>query len=184
MTSAQEQQGFSLVELIVSIVVIGLALASVASFLAFGAGRGADVLLEARAAALGQAYLDEILSRRFDERTNPSGRRPCTTLPPGANACTAEIDFGPDGGESRSSFDDVDDYHGLEEGDGAAFPLRDAEGNTRSGYENFFVEIQVRYAGADDVLDLAPVDAKHITVGVSHRTADASLEFSVYKANY
>ena len=173
-----------MVELITTIVVIGLALVTVAQMLAVGTGRSADVLLQARAVALGQAYLDEILSRRFDERSNPSGRRPCTGLPPGLNACTAQVDFGPDGGETRSRFDDVDDYHDLEEGDGADFPLRDAEGNARSGYENFFVEIQVRYAGTDDVLDLAPADAKHISVSVSHRTADGSLDFSVYKANY
>ncbi|MDC0598552.1 hypothetical protein OAP18_01720 [Gammaproteobacteria bacterium] len=103
----------------------------------------------------------------------------------GGGRCTAELSFGPDGGEGlRRRYDDIDDYHGLQEGDGFGTPIEDAEGNTKSGYENFRVEVRVRYAGDDAVLSLAETHAKLITVSISHRAQVTGWDFSVYKGNY
>ncbi len=175
--------GFTLVETIVTIVILAIALSGVASLVSLGTSSSADTLLETRAIALGESYLDEIQGRRFDERSAASGLDPCYTLA-GPDRCSTTL--GPDGGEStRDRYDDVDDYHGMEEGDGVVgFPIEDAEGNTRPGYDNFHVEVDVSYAGGDIGMGVDQTNAKLITVTVTTGIQTDGWEFSVYKANY
>lgn len=184
------QRGVTLIELVAVIVILAISLAGVTAAISSAISRSSDVMLETRAVALAQSYLDEILSRRFDENSAPRGIPPCWA------DCTDEIEFGPDGGEaSRADFDDVDDYHGLDEGYGQADPLQDAEGNERLGYENFRVRVSVRYLQlgvgepeenlATEPNDLTDAqDAKLITVTVSHVEQPDGWQFSVYKANF
>lgn len=179
--------GFTLVEMVVTIVILAIALIGVAGMVNLGASNSANTLVQTRAMALGESYLDEIQGRRFDERSAASGLDPCFGLS-GGDRCSDDsmMEFGPDGGESsRDRYDDVDDYDGLAEGDGeVGMPIRDAEGDTRAEYENFHVSVSVRYAGDDAVLMLDKTDAKLITVTVTTRDQSAGWEFSVYKGNY
>ncbi|MCG8415428.1 MAG: type II secretion system GspH family protein [Pseudomonadales bacterium] len=196
---AKGQQGVTLVELIVTIVVVGIALAAVVFSVQYGTRNSADTLIQVRATALAQAYLDEILGKRYDERSRASGVPPCRASAPPARQCTAEGSFGTDAGEtSRNRYDDVDDYHGLREGNGEATPLQDADGNTRAGYDNFTIDIQVRYInlgisvpadteevglGVNNELDEED-DAKLITVTVIDGDNPDGFKFSAYKSNF
>lgn len=190
----RHQRGLNLIELIATIVILAIALVGLTQLISGTLNNSADSTLEVRTVALAQAYLDEILGKRFDERTRNSGVPPCRASAPPARQCTAEVSFGPDGGETRSRYDDVDDYHGLDEGDGQSNPLQDADGDEREGYENFRVQVDVRYInvgvggeeenlGTGSVLD-DEFDAKLITVTVSHRTQTEGFKFSAYKANF
>lgn len=186
-----KKNGFTIIELVATIVILAIAMVGVAAMVGRGLTSSADTLLETRAIALGYAYLDEIIGRRFDEKSHPSGLIPCFGLPadpgPPPRPCTAVAGLGTDSGEVlRRRYDDVDDYHGMVQGDGEATPLQDAEGNDRDGYENFHVEIGVRYAGMDMVFagTRALTDAKLITVTVRYRTQTDGFDFSAYKANY
>lgn len=185
------QKGVTLIELVVVIVILAISLYGVTTSLSGALSRSSDVVPQTRALALAQSYLDEILSKRFDEHSVPRGIPPCRTN------CTDEGDFDDlEGGEStRDTFDDVDDYHGLDEGFGRPTPLQDAEGNTRTGYDEFRVRVSVRYlelggGGAEEDLatepnDLTDVkDAKLITVTVSHASEPDGWKFSAYKANF
>ncbi|MDT8427871.1 MAG: type II secretion system protein [Pseudomonadales bacterium] len=188
------QRGLSMIEMVIAIVILAVALVSISVSISVGLGRNADVMLETRAVALAQSYLDEIFGRRFDENSNPRGIPPCSTN------CTDELDFGPDLPETeRIDFDDVDDYHGLDEGLGQTDPLRDAEGLERTGYENFRVRVAVRYLelvpdgvtpGVEETLGVNVddlnnnTDAKLITVTVNHASNPQGWAFSVYKANF
>jgi MSHA pilin protein MshD len=186
----KRQKGFTLIELVAVIIILAISLVGVTAAISGAISRSSDVLLETRAVALAQSYLDEILAKRFDERTAPRG------IPPCRSNCTDEVNFGLDGGESdREDFDDVDDYHGLDEGLGQANPLQDAEGQTRLGYDNFRVRVSVRYLelGVGDteenlasaVNDLTDEkDAKLITVTVNHASVFSEWSFSVYKSNF
>jgi MSHA pilin protein MshD len=174
--------GFTIVEMVATIVILAIALIAVSGMVALGTSSSADTLLETRAIALGQAYLDEITGRRFDENSDPGGFDPCYELTP-PDPCSAV--FGPEGNETtRDDFDDVDDYHGLLEGDGETTPIQDAAGDTRADYENFHVAITVEYAGDDPVLGLDATDAKLIVVTIKHRDQQDGWQFSVYKGNY
>jgi MSHA pilin protein MshD len=176
--------------MVITITLLALALAGITQMTQGGLSRSADTLLEVRGVALAQAYLDEIMSKRFDEQSQANGIPPCRA---GAKPCTLAGSLGPDG-ETRATYDDVDDYHGLVEGDGEPNPLRDAQGATRTGYENFHISITVRYinvggGGAEENLAVASelndqYDAKLVSVSVSHRSLNEDLVFSAYKANY
>ncbi len=188
----KRQAGLTLVELLATIVVLAIALTGITVMLQGGISRSADTMLQVRSVALAQAYLDEILGKRFDENSANNGVPPCRAASP--RLCTAEGSFGPDGGEIRRRYDDVDDYHGLDEGDGQVNPLQDAEGNTRNGYDNFRVQVDVRYInvgmgeeeenlGVNNELN-DEFDAKLVTLTVTHRTMSEDLIFSAYKANF
>lgn len=184
MRSVAASSGFTFVELVATIVILAIALMGVSQIVGLGASNSTNTLLETRATALAHAYLDEILGRRFDERSAASGLDPCYGFV-GGDRCTLEADLGPDGGESsRDLFDDVDDYDGLAEGDGETTPISDAEGLEREEYENFHVAVSVRYAGDDAVLGLSPTNAKLVTVTVTNRGQSDGWEFSVYRGNY
>lgn len=191
---SKSQQGLTLIELIAAIVIIAISLTGVTLALQSGTNQSANSMVELRAVALAQAYLDEIMGKRFDERTRPRGVPPCRATAPPARQCTAEASFGPDGTETRARYDDVDDYHGLDEGDGQVNPLQDANGSTRTGYDNFRVEVDVRYinigVGEEEVglqvnneLD-DQYDAKLITLTVTYRGIPQGYVFSAYKANF
>lgn len=189
-TGYYRQCGITLVEMVVTIVILGIALTGITMAINQGLSRSADTLPQTRGVALAQSYLDEILGKRFDERSSPRG------IPPCRNNCTAEAGFGPDGGETdRSGFDDVDDYHDLDEGWQQPDPLRDADGNERGEYGNFRVQVSVRYldpgageeeenlgATPDDLDD--EQDAKLVTVTVSHPSEPDGWDFSAYKSNF
>ncbi len=182
-----KQGGLTLIEMVLTILILSIALVMISSMLAGGLGRTSDTTQELRSVALAQSYLDEILGKRFDENSAPRG------IPPCSGTCTAEGSFGPDGGEQREDYDDVDDYHGLDEGDGQVNPLQDAAGATRTGYDNFRVQVSVRYIdiGAEEAsLGVAAndlddnEDAKLITVTVSYTAAADGVSYSAYKANF
>lgn len=168
-------QGLTLVELVVVIVILGIALAAVVPIIADGSSRTSRVLIETQAVALGQSYMDEILSKRFAEGAAPGG------IPPYTGPCTLATEE-----MTRAEYDDVDDYHGLVEGfdTDPPQPLRDVDGNVRVGYDNFRVEVEVRCltsegAWVDDV-----ENGKFISVTVSHRNTSQGWTFGAYKANF
>ena len=184
-----KQKGITLIEMVITIVILGIALIAITSILSSGIGRSADTTVELRSAALAQSYLDEILGKRFDENSHPRG------IPPCRSNCTPFANFGPDG-ETREQFDDVDDYDGLDEGEGQLTPLQDASGQPRAGYGNFRVRVSVRYmdiaaSGTEENLAVATndlddnEDAKVITVRVNFLNSDAEgVAYSAYKSNF
>ncbi|MDP1930575.1 MAG: hypothetical protein Q8L60_03855 [Gammaproteobacteria bacterium] len=199
-------KGITIIEMVITIVILAISLVGITQMIGTGLRSSSNTLLETRAVALAQSYLDEIFGKRFDDASNPRGIPPCRTN------CTDESLFGPEDGldgrpdsneDSRIDYDDVDDYHGLHEGWGRPTPLQDAEGLDRVGYENFSVEISVRYlqtgiGGEEEFLGVDSAlpdeedqtdlnndqDAKLITVTIRHPTNQGGWPFSVYKTNF
>ncbi len=87
--AAGRQRGVTLIELVMTMVVISLAVAGVLGVLQQTTARSADPAIEAQALAVAESYLDEILQRAY---TDADG---------------LEV------GETRATFDDVDDYDAL-----------------------------------------------------------------------
>ncbi len=162
-------RGVTLVELLTTIVIIGIALAAVTSSVTQSVRRSADPLIQHKMILLGQAYADEILGKRFSEST-PIGGIPAVT---GAAACT----IGSEAGEARALFDDVDDYDGLVES-----PPQLQSGAALNGYNDFSASVSVSCAGT--ALGLGnDYDAKVIDISIS--SADGrSTAFRVYRGNY
>ncbi len=108
------QGGVTLVELLVSIVIVAIAAGTILGLLATTTGASADPMLRHQASAVAEAYLEEILLRPFDD---PDGI---------------------DGEASRAAFDDLDDYDGLIDA-GA----RDQFGNAIGGLGSYTVAVSV-----------------------------------------
>ncbi|MCC5855849.1 MAG: prepilin-type N-terminal cleavage/methylation domain-containing protein [Idiomarina sp.] len=143
--SGRTAQGFTLVEIIIGIVILGIALTFLSTLLFPQAQRGAEPVLQMRAAELGIALMSEITSQSFDENSDHSGGA-LRCDEDDAPACTPFALFGPDGSETRGTFNDVDDYHRLEE----SFPnLSNALGESlASRYPGFSYSIDVCYSDA------------------------------------
>jgi MSHA pilin protein MshD len=109
-SSKVTNQGFTLIELIVGIVIFAVAMVSVISFLQPQVKQGIDPIWQVRATSLGQSLSNEILAKSFDQNSNQvGGLQRCNE----ALACTSSGNLGPESGETRSLYNDVDDYNGL-----------------------------------------------------------------------
>ena len=108
-------RGVSLVELIVAIVVIGIAVSGVLMVFVQSVRHSADPMVQQQAVAVAEAYLDEILARPVLD-------------PDGSNA-----------GETRASFDNIADYAAL----GVETPPRNQNGESLLQLAGYSVSVAV-----------------------------------------
>ncbi|SNC76722.1 MSHA pilin protein MshD [Marinobacter sp. es.048] len=163
------QHGATLVELVMTIVIISVAIAGVVGAFSLIAGRGADPLNQTRAVALAQLYMDEILAQRFAE-ASPNGGGAVSSA--GADCGSA----GPEGAESRATFDDVDDYDNLQDS-----PPENGEAQQLTAYSGFEVAITVSCAGGD--VGLGGSEAKRIDIIITDPSRQDYV-FSAYRGNF
>lgn len=149
------QAGMTLVELVISIVIIGIAAAALYSAMAAIGGRSSDPLLRQQSLAIAEAYLEEILLQPF---LDPASGGQCPS-PPAA----------------RAAFDNVCDYAGLDDA-GA----RDARGQAIAALANYRVQVRVTPQAWNG---LAASDALAIEVTVTDPTGQQLL-LSGYRARY
>lgn len=161
------QRGATLVELVMTIVIISVAIAGVVGAFALISGRSSDSLNQTRAVELAQLYMDEIITKKYDDNT-PQGGQPRHT-----GACN----IGVDGSENRSTYDDVDDY---DEIDGEV--PRSAVG-TLTGYSGFTVTVEIECAGGDPGVGLPTSQAKRIDLTIT-TPGGGDFVFSAYRANF
>jgi len=83
------QRGLTLVELIVSMVIISVALGGVLMVMNFTVSHSADPMIQHQAVAIAEAYMEEIVLQRYSDP------------------------IGGYSGSNRALFDDVDDYKSL-----------------------------------------------------------------------
>ena len=174
-TVQRMNRGFTLVEIIVVIVVFSIATVGVLATYQQTMRHAADPVHNTRAVKLGQAYLEEILGKRFDENSAQGGVPRCGSMDAGAQLCSGA--FGPDGEGSRDLFDDVDDYHGFD-----VSPPTDVNGNVLTGYASYRVQVQVVRAG-NELVGLNNVDAKRVDITVT-TPRGYDFNFSGYRVNY
>lgn len=172
--------GFTLIELIISIVIFAIALTIITGLIAPQARQSADPILQLRANELGQSLMNEIMAKSFDENSEraPPFRR-CSESSLGAKDCTKSAKLGSDKDETRTTYDDVDDYIAL-----SNLPITNSLGEVLNQYQGFNVVVTVTY---DSDFNSATVNdgvlAKRVTVIVSSPNGE-EYGFSAYKGNY
>ena len=152
--------GVSLIELLVFIVVMGLAAVSLSTLYQHRLTAISTPMIQHQLLLMAQSHLSEINGRRYDERMPVDG------MPCGIElAC---LGIGLDAGESfgdKHSLDDIDDFD-----DYTDQPQR---GVTR--------QVRVSYAG--EVFGLDQPLAKRISVSVTASTGE-HVQVSIYRINY
>lgn len=205
-TSSNKKYGLSLIEAIVFILIISVGLTGIISVYLRSTSNSANTMLSLKTVELAHSLMDEILSKGYDEQT-PAGGGCIGTVNTACNSSVSVSTFGIDAGESRSRFDDVDDYHDIAYcGDGITSPdatctagcntLIDETGTDISAqYPGYSICIQTTFAGTqmNNYTILAPTtntpatvllnDAKRIDIIISD-PLDARLVFTAYKANF
>jgi MSHA pilin protein MshD len=119
MNSRVQQCGMTLIEVVISIVIIAIAVSSILGVLATNVQRSADAMVVSQGITIATAYLEEISLKSFGD-------------PDGA-----------DGEAGRANFDDVDDYDGLFDA-GAV----DQFGNPIPGLSDYRISVAVNQSGA------------------------------------
>ena len=175
--SQKTQSGFTLVETIIVIVMVGALMAGMSVLFMENVGNSHKPYLRQKALAAANAYMDEILTKRWNEATPLgggcviTGSGNCTT--PGAPGAVA---IGDDG-DTRSTYDDVDDFDGI-----SGSPLQDSTGNNMPGYGGFTVDVSVVSPGS--VWNgIAVADVRLITVDVTSPGGE-KISLSAYRANH
>lgn len=149
------QIGATLIELIVSIVIVSVSVTGIMMVISNTSRASADPMLRTQATAVAEAYLEEILSQALND--------PDTTETGGAEA-----------GETRATYDDVSDYHGLADTGGAL----DQNGNPITGLEGYNVSVSVTASSVGGEA------SKRIEVSVGHdAVAGLSIVITAHRVN-
>lgn len=174
-----KSRGFTLIESVIVIVVMGIAMLTIISFLVPEISRSADPHYQTRGAALGQSVMTQILARKFDENSGDQGGVPrCSSTDAGFQDCTAQGSFGIDSGESNdapANYNDVDDFHGCWE-PLATNGCRDLNLLVGSNsYVNFRLDVAVSYSVVNRFKQI------QLTVSATNQTP---IVLSAYRGNY
>tara|TARA_B100000959_G_scaffold103499_1_gene109124 strand:+ start:185 stop:706 length:522 start_codon:yes stop_codon:yes gene_type:complete len=160
------ENGFTLLELVIGIVVFTISLTVVLSLIVPQAEQTAEPFRQVKAAKLGQSLMNDILSRSYDENSDRSP--PFVTCNAKGNCSTT---LGPEEA-NEDDYDDVDDYNG--------YTVNDVGGN----YSSFGFTVTVDYDS--DLNDSTPTDGltfKRIDIAVTAPDGQV-YNFSAYRGSY
>ena len=170
--------GFTLIESIMAMILIGFAMVTLTSFLYPQVERSATPHYQMRASHLQQSIMSRILSRAFDEQSDEQGgqyRCGENDLQGQPTTCTLPANLGKDSNEGVDSFNDVDDYIGCWWTDSVsdcgsttvAGRLSDLlDMSSASEYAHFTVFINVQYVDSSGNASSIITDLKRINVTV------------------
>ena len=177
--------GFTLLELVVTIVIVAVGLVALLTQILQVTAHSADPMVRQQAHAIAQSYLEEILLRTFCDPDFDPDADPTTGCPTEctASACTggACAGTGPLKEVSRDRYDDVCDYHGLTD-DGAV----DQNNNPVPELSAFNISVNVDDAAASlNGLSATAGEVVRVDVRVTHdQMRDVDITLSGYRANY
>lgn len=139
-----DQRGLSLIELLVFIVVVGIAVSGVLSVYSLNARSSADPMVQKQALAIAESLLEEVLAKPYTycdpddaqaETATSSAMGPtgCATTPEGMGAEGLEDRY-----SNLTTFDNVNDYNGF-----TMNPIVDLSGND-VGLGGYSATVQVQ----------------------------------------
>ena len=150
--------GFTLIEILVTIVVLGIAATSIMSVFISTVKTSADPLIQQQAVSIAEAYMEEIQSQNFND--------PVAVETGGAEA-----------GEVRATYNDVQDYAGLSD-TGA----KNQNNVAMLGLEDYTVTVDVSAAVLNSIT-VPSGNAMRIDIQVTHDAIDPIL-LSGFRTNH
>src|SRR3954468_7697014 len=172
------QAGISLVELIIFVIIVSIGVAGILTVFNLTAQKSADPQIRRQMLAAAEALLEEAQFKPFTycdpddvNAATAASSAGCTGGAGGAND-ESRLPLGPEGGETRPTFDNVSDYNGF-----SLATFSDINGTTIAGYSATVSVTQQQVEAS------IPLDASlRITVTVSHGSDSFSL--SAYRVRY
>lgn len=185
------ERGLTLVELIVSIAVIGIGVGGILAVLMTTVRGSSDPLTQKQALAIAESLLDEIELMPFTY-CDPDDAQAETAQSAviGVNGCATQVEaMGPESGEARipaggqTHFDNVNDYNGY-----AMTGIVDITGAVLTGLSGYTASVTVTQQGIPAVISPAvpaiPADeALRITVTVTG-PGNSSVQLDGYRTRY
>ncbi len=152
---SHSRQGFTLLEVLVTIIIIGIASTAIMGVFISTVKTSADPMIQQQAMAIAEAYMEEIRLKPF---ADPDGI----------------------GGETRATFDNVADYNGLSD-TGA----RDQNNDPIAALANYTIAVVVsgQTLTGDVSGAIADTDSLRIDITVSHPAIDDIL-LSGFRASH
>ena len=182
----QHNRGFTLIELIIGIVVLGIALTLMSGLIFPQARKTVDPIYQVRGAELANALLNEIRGKAFDEKSHDfGGLLRCDESPAPDCGVVGVEEADSEGNYDIDDFDDVDDYHGLT----ISGEQLNSEASYASDYADYQLDVTViydgNYDGDDDnsTTDKNERKAKRIQVKVTLPNGEP-LYFAAYRSNF
>jgi MSHA pilin protein MshD len=173
--SMKTSQGFSLIEIVITIVLVGAMMAGMTAIFTANIAHSHRPYLRQRSLVVANAFLEEIQRKRWDDNTPIGGG--CVNT---GTTCLAsvfpEAGMGTEEG-ARADYDDVDDYDTITN----QTPPQDSSGAAMPGYSGFSVTVTVTKPGAWN--GVAAADVKLITVSVTSPSAEVTTLQS-YRLNF
>lgn len=147
--------GFSLIELIIAIVVVGAGVTAIFSLTTQAASQGTDPMTYKQSLALVESYMEEIRGKRFSNGTCPSV--------PSSNV--------------RANYSYVCHY----DTSGADVSVADQQGNSLLDWSQYTVRVTVSNTGFNGI---SSSNAQKIVVLVKHAISNTSVSLTSYKTNF
>ena len=177
MSHNRGQGGMSLIEVVVFIVVLGIAFAGILALFNRLTTASVDPMVRKQALAIASSLLEEIELHAFTY-CDPDDTNVYTATGSPGGGCTVDEVIGPEAGETRYAdprFDNVNDYDQFAMGLGA---IRTIDSPTPiPGLEGYSVLVTVPPV-------VPPADALKITVAVSHPQTGVAVSLQGYRLRY
>jgi MSHA pilin protein MshD len=159
----RRQRGFSLIEVIVFIVVLGIGIAAVAVIYNQITVASVDPLVRKQTVAIANSLMEEIQLRPFTY-CDPDDAAVFTAANPAG--CGVQEGIGAEGGETRYGaprYDNVSDYHGF------SMPgsIQDFSNATINGLAGYSAQVSIANGGTDFPAAVPAAEALRITVTVT-----------------
>lgn len=130
------KKGFTLIEVIMIIVILGIMLPGIMMYFIQGVKNSADSQRRTTAIFLAEGLMEEIRSKCWDE--NNTATPNCSTII--TNCATGASATLGSNGETRVGFDDIDDFNGLDR-----TPPYDSQNQSMNSYPGFRQQVTIIY---------------------------------------
>ncbi len=170
-------RGFSLIEIVIFIVIVGVAVAGITVQFSQNVAHSADPLLRQKTLALANGIMDEIVRKRWDENSPIGGGCVATGSGSCATGPAVSTPLGADG-ESRADYDDIDDYDAITN----QSPPQDPTGTAISAYNGYTLSISVGYPAAN-WNGINSADVKQIDLALTNPIGE-TITFTMLRVNF